>query len=207
MSHAATAWAFGVRGLRPAEKLVLLALADCHNPAFGCFPSQEYIASVCEISRRSVNYHLAALEARGLIERRQGVDPRTRRQVATIYRLGFELGGRSAASPPDGPSPRRDAASAPVDNAPKEDDSVCKTAQEPCAKTSRSRVQNLHTNLVKEPVKESVTREAGPAAFLADPGGIAIGGRRVRGGGGFRQVLDALTRGPAAAALACGARR
>ena len=67
MSHVATAWAFSMRHLKPATKIVLLTLADCQNPAYGCFPGQEYIADACEMSERSVRDHLTKLEDLGLI--------------------------------------------------------------------------------------------------------------------------------------------
>lgn len=69
MSHHATAWAWGIRGLKPATKIVLLHLADRHNPDFGCFPSIARLARDCEMSERSVHTHLAELEASGLITR------------------------------------------------------------------------------------------------------------------------------------------
>jgi hypothetical protein len=92
MSHAATHWAIQQRGLAPATKLVLWFLSDRHNPDFGCFPSQEQLARDCEMSRASVNRHLDELEAQGLIRRERRVDPQTRRQLPTRYRLAFEAG-------------------------------------------------------------------------------------------------------------------
>lgn len=92
MSHEATNWAVKQRGLRPIVKIVLWHLADCHNPTMGCFPTQEYLADMAEISRASVNRVLAELEAAGVIRREQQIDPETRRQRPTRYRLGFEDG-------------------------------------------------------------------------------------------------------------------
>lgn len=107
MSHAATHWAIQQRGLAPATKLVLWFLADRHNPDFGCFPSQEQLARDCEMSRASVNRHLDELEARGLIRRERRVDPQTRRQLPTRYRLAFEAGFvvEPAAEPVPDPCP------------------------------------------------------------------------------------------------------
>lgn len=90
MSHAATNWAIQQRGLRPIAKLLLWNLADCHNPTAGCFPTQEYLADQCEISRASVNRYLADLEAVGMIRREQRVDPSSKRQRPTRYFLAFE---------------------------------------------------------------------------------------------------------------------
>lgn len=70
MSHFMTALAMKQPGLKPAAKLVLYWLADHHNETTGeCFPSINRLAELCEMSRRSVEVHLADLEARGLIAR------------------------------------------------------------------------------------------------------------------------------------------
>jgi DNA-binding MarR family transcriptional regulator len=90
MSHEATNWAVKQKGLRPIAKIVLWHLADCHNPVQGCFPTQDYLASEAEVSRASVNRILTELEQSGIIRREQQVDPDTRRQLPTRYRLAFE---------------------------------------------------------------------------------------------------------------------
>ena len=90
MSHEATNWAIKTKGLRPITKIVLWHLADCHNPSAGCFPTQEYLAAQCEISRASVNRQLDLLEAEGLIRRMPRIDPDTKRQLPTRYALAFE---------------------------------------------------------------------------------------------------------------------
>ena len=70
MSHYMTALAMKQQGLKPATKIVLYWLADCHNQETGkCFPSINHLASVCEMSRRSVEGHLMVLEQLGLIKR------------------------------------------------------------------------------------------------------------------------------------------
>lgn len=89
VSHAATNWAFHQVGLKPAAKLVLLALADCHNPVKGCFPSHEYLARICCISERSVRDQLDALEGAGLI-RRTRINSGSGRK-SNHYILGFEV--------------------------------------------------------------------------------------------------------------------
>lgn len=90
MSHAATNWAIQQRGLDPAVKIVLWHLADCHNPAQGCFPTQNYLAANAELSRASINRHLATLETRGLIARERRYDPVRHRQLETRYYLACE---------------------------------------------------------------------------------------------------------------------
>lgn len=92
MSHDATNWAVKQRGLRPIAKIVLWHLADCHNPTQGCFPTQEYLAGQAEVSRASVNRILTELEQAGIIRREPAIDPDTRRQLPTRYRLAFEKG-------------------------------------------------------------------------------------------------------------------
>ena len=137
MSHKATNWAIQQRGLMPATKLVLWHLCDRHNPDFGCFPSQDQLATDVEISRSSLNTHLEKLESAGLIRRHRRVDEVTRKQKSTRYILGFEDDfGRE-------PCP----------------DSGHGNGQKPCPDFGESRVQNLDTNLVREPVT-TTAREA-----------------------------------------------
>ena len=92
MSHKATNWAVGLRGIKPIAKILLWHLADRHNPDSGCFPDQATLARDCEISRGSVNRHLIDLEDAGLVKRVPRVDPVTRRQLSTRYFLAFEDG-------------------------------------------------------------------------------------------------------------------
>ena len=92
MSHAATNWAIQQRGLKPAAKVVLWHLCDRYHPDNGCFPSQETLATDCELSRSSLNDQLDALEQAGLIRREQRKDDETRRQRSTLYRFAFEPG-------------------------------------------------------------------------------------------------------------------
>ena len=69
MSHYMTALAMKQVGLKPATKIVLYWLADHHNGESGrCFPSLQRLADVCEMSRRSVQNHLAELEEKNLIK-------------------------------------------------------------------------------------------------------------------------------------------
>lgn len=106
MSHRATNWAFDQRGLKPSAKIVLLVLADCHNPEHGCFPTQAFLADACEMNRDTVNVQLALLEERGLIRRVRSIDPVSKRQRPTRYKLAFEadFGGNDSEDMP--PAPR-----------------------------------------------------------------------------------------------------
>tara|TARA_R110002167_G_scaffold86987_1_gene235311 strand:+ start:9476 stop:10333 length:858 start_codon:yes stop_codon:yes gene_type:complete len=137
MSHKATNWAIQQRGLMPATKLVLWHLCDRHNPDFGCFPSQDQLAADVEISRSSLNTHLEKLEAAGLIRRHRRVDEVTRKQKSTRYILGFEEDFGREPCPESGHG----------------------KPQKPCPDFGKSRVQNLDTNLVREPVT-TTAREA-----------------------------------------------
>lgn len=70
MSHYMTALAMKQKGLRPATKVVLYWIADHHNSETGdCFPSINRLAVLCEMSRRSVETHITALEDQGLLKR------------------------------------------------------------------------------------------------------------------------------------------
>ena len=56
----------------PTRKLILLCLADAANFAdYTCWPAIDRIARRCEVSRRTVQYHLRALEQFGLIRTRR----------------------------------------------------------------------------------------------------------------------------------------
>ncbi len=91
MSHAATNWAIQQRGLKPATKIVLWHLADCHNGHTGqCNPRQAVLADRCEMSKSTLNVHLAELEKRGLIKRHRDVDPTTKKQRPTHYTLAMD---------------------------------------------------------------------------------------------------------------------
>ena len=71
MSMYLTAAAFKLEVGNGLRKLVLLKLADNANDNGECFPSFQYIADQCEISKASVMRHIKALEAQGLITRIQ----------------------------------------------------------------------------------------------------------------------------------------
>jgi hypothetical protein len=93
----------------PLRKLVLLKLADNANDQGECWPSYNYIAEQCEMSRRSVMDHVKKLELSGFLRReyRKGVKGNS----SNVFHLNFDeksglggespaLGGESAALPP-----------------------------------------------------------------------------------------------------------
>lgn len=165
MSHDATSWAFKQRGLKPSAKLILLALADCHNAAYGCFPSQAFLADACEINRDTVNAQLNLLEERGLIRRIRSVDPVTKRQRPTRYKLAFE---DDFAAEDDG-SHSSDGAEKPVSEIPtRAGKAVSEKPAEPCRKNPESRVGNSDTNLVREPLREPCVGGASAAHNSTD---------------------------------------
>ncbi|EJZ64346.1 replication protein [Shigella flexneri 1485-80] len=53
----------------PLRKLVLIKLADNASDQGECWPSYQYIADQCEISKRSVINHIAALCESGLVKK------------------------------------------------------------------------------------------------------------------------------------------
>ncbi|MBF0785748.1 helix-turn-helix domain-containing protein [Muribacter muris] len=55
----------------PARKLVLLKLADNANDDGVCFPSYQYIADQCEISRRSAINHIDTLVEMGFVSKKE----------------------------------------------------------------------------------------------------------------------------------------
>jgi hypothetical protein len=82
-------WAFKQRGLTDAQFRLLVVLADCHNPARGCFPTQDYLSTECEMSERKVRDTLHALEQRGLISSERRANEYGHR-TGTNYILALE---------------------------------------------------------------------------------------------------------------------
>lgn len=69
MSIKAMNWAWSVERLRPAERLVLLALADYADETGSCFPSQESLAERACCSARTVRRVLDLFEEVGILSR------------------------------------------------------------------------------------------------------------------------------------------
>ena len=154
MSHEATNWAISQRGLKPAQKIVLWHLCDCHNPAYGgAFPSQEWLVENCEVSPSQLNEHMKALEERGLISREPRKDPVTKKQMSTRYHLAFERDfhvWRKNPYPENGVGFERETDSG-FDG-------------EPTPVLTESRLRKSESNPVKEPVREPVTERASASA-------------------------------------------
>lgn len=135
MSHEATNWAFRQKGLKPATRIVLLMLADRHNPDFGCFPSKKRLSADCEMSVRSVFNHIKILEQAGLVQVVTGGMCGEGRFASNRYVLGFE--------------PEFDAGK----NCPQAKFADGKSCLSPQAKFADDRGQNLPNNPVSEPSK------------------------------------------------------
>jgi hypothetical protein len=147
MSHVATNWAFQQRGIKPGPKVVLLHLADCHNPSYGgAFPSQDYLAEQCEIPRSTLNVYLNELQESGLIAREQRKKTGSKKQDSTRYYFPFEADFSQFAT--SKPSPESGHGS---------EETESRNQPKPCPENGQNRVQNLDTNLVREPVTESVS--------------------------------------------------
>jgi DNA-binding transcriptional ArsR family regulator len=88
MSTVASKWAWEA-DLPLNQKMVLLALADCHNSKTGqCNPRIETLAAKVGLSVRSIQYILKALKKAGYIapiKRRKG-----RKQAANQYALALD---------------------------------------------------------------------------------------------------------------------
>ena len=95
------------------------------------------MAADAEISRASLNVHLDKLEMAGLIRRHRRHSEGTHRRKSTRYILGFETDFERDPCPESGHG----------------------KPQKPCPDFAKSHVQNLDTNLVREPVT-TTAREA-----------------------------------------------
>ncbi|AID18403.1 putative transcriptional regulator with a HTH domain [Rhizobium phage vB_RleM_PPF1] len=149
MSHEATIWAVKVRGISCTEARVLWHLADCHNPIYGCYPKQDYLATACEIDERSVRRSLTSLRDKGLVnwvEQREG-----KNRKANRYSLGFETGFR-AAEKGDLPENEPDNLSASNDASTGQDCTFQPDSNDALNRTPESSIEP-----VREPVIEPVT--------------------------------------------------
>ncbi|MGS4945541.1 helix-turn-helix domain-containing protein [Meridianimarinicoccus sp. RP-17] len=206
MSHEATNWAFKQRGLGPSAKLVLMYLADHHNPSYGCFPMQVTLAHECEMSRSSINNQLAKLEDMGLIRRVRQIDDRTGKQLATRYILGFEKEFAQVPCPDVGHGETGTEEEHEGDPCPDTGHgSVSKISTSPCPNSGPSRVQNLDTNPVREPLKEPVTRVPAREGDFSFDDFWEVYPRPVERAAAERAWRDAIKRGADPAALVAAA--
>ncbi|WP_252146830.1 helix-turn-helix domain-containing protein, partial [Escherichia coli] len=96
--------AMKIRVGNPLRKLVLIKLADNASDQGECWPSYQHIADQCEISKRSVMNHIAALCESGLVKKvtRKG----EKGNSSNIYLLHLDGAGDSLGgiAPPDIPA-------------------------------------------------------------------------------------------------------
>lgn len=89
MSFEAVNWAWKQRYLSVHEKMVLLALANRHNPDYGCYPSIRKIVEDVEFSRSTVIRAIKNLQAFKLIAV-QEAKRENGSQTSNRYILAFE---------------------------------------------------------------------------------------------------------------------
>lgn len=92
MSIKAISWAFKQKCGTPAEKLVLLALADYANDEGECWPGQEHIAEKTDLVRETVLRLLRSLEKQTLITSLRKKD-KVGRDIGKGYFLQFRPPG------------------------------------------------------------------------------------------------------------------
>lgn len=98
MSMILTAQAMKLKIGNPARKLVLLKLADNANDEGVCFPSYQYIADHCEITKRSAITHIEKLIEMGLVSKkaRKNKDGSS----SNLYYLHLDKGSENISPPP-----------------------------------------------------------------------------------------------------------
>ena len=79
----------------PARKLVLLKLADNANDDGICFPSYQYIADKCEMTRRSAINHIEYLIKIGLVSKKERKNKDG--SISNLYFLHLEQGSENFA--------------------------------------------------------------------------------------------------------------
>ncbi|HHF0975363.1 TPA: helix-turn-helix domain-containing protein [Haemophilus influenzae] len=79
----------------PARKLVLLKLADNANDDGICFPSYQYIADKCEMTRRSAISHIECLIKMGLVSKKERKNKDG--SISNLYLLHLEQGSENFA--------------------------------------------------------------------------------------------------------------
>ncbi|HIA0779765.1 TPA: helix-turn-helix domain-containing protein [Salmonella enterica subsp. enterica] len=100
----------------PLRKLVLLKLADNASDQGECWPSYQYIADQCEISKRSVMNHIDELCKSGLLKKVFRKGPKgnaTNVYILTIHGAGDSLHGAGDSLHGAGDSPGGSAGAAP----------------------------------------------------------------------------------------------
>ena len=86
--------AFKTECKSPAEKLVLITLCNYADVNGCCYPSAQHIATICNLSRRSVVRVMNKLESDGVLQR-QSRYSQGAKQISNMYRLNiYRMGKR-----------------------------------------------------------------------------------------------------------------
>ena len=93
MSYEATRWAWqavtGHHGLAATRRIVLLALAECHNGETGrCDPSLERLIQMTGLKRHTIPTSIRDLESAGLVVVSRGLGQRSSYQLQTSAENG-----------------------------------------------------------------------------------------------------------------------
>lgn len=88
MSNYAMTMAWGVKGLTPRAKLVLLSLADQANDDMECWPGRKSLSKRCDCNERTITRIIGDLISQGLLEVEQRMRP-DGSQTSNVYRLIF----------------------------------------------------------------------------------------------------------------------
>lgn len=102
MSAAAVFRAIKHEGLSPDEKLVLIILANRSDKSGDCWPSHDWIAKACGISRRTVVRCMAALERKECIVRLSRYGKNGKRTTDHIGVFGGSLSATLSYTPVTG---------------------------------------------------------------------------------------------------------
>ncbi|MCP3971672.1 MAG: helix-turn-helix domain-containing protein [Rhodobacteraceae bacterium] len=105
MSRVARDWAWSCRGLTPALRCILLALAEHADEEGRCWPSLTRLAALTEVDRRTVTRGLAELEVRGLVARERILRQSTTYALAIGEPDGCETRLHRACETPSGVTP------------------------------------------------------------------------------------------------------
>lgn len=138
MSHKANHWLGKIdpKLLKGSDFKVLYFLCDCHNPANGCFPTQDYLRLRTGLENGTLNNCLNRMEANGIFRRIRRVDPKTRKKRSTLYILGCDEELFKKPTPETG------------------DGTYSRKTAKPTPENGKSLLQPTGDKPVKKPVKE-----------------------------------------------------
>lgn len=160
MSIDATRWAWQQTRISPAQKLVLLSMADRAGEDHRCWPSNARLCSDTGLDRKTVYACIEALEALGII--------RTHRQTGrhNIYELVGVCGRESTPSPESVASAEtgtstENGTSAKTGTSPKSNTSP-KNGTKPVPKTALHQSQKRDTNLSRTKKESPIRARVGP---------------------------------------------